>query len=115
MFSTVSVAVAPDTLTELMDHLRSTGAPVDPAGAVETAIRYWLAAIKDGAQDQASTIPRGYQWKSLFLPEGTWLRMAYRNDHEYALVEGDYIMYRGRRVSPNQFSTANAGNVRNAW
>jgi hypothetical protein len=111
MFATVSVNVAPSTLLALMDRLRETGAPVDPAEAVDAAIRHWLAT-SPGA---ASVKPRGYQWKTLFLPEGTWLRMAYRNDHEYAIVEGDHIMYKGRAVSPNQFASGYADSVRNAW
>lgn len=40
--------------------------------------------------------------------------MAYRNDHEYAIIEGDHIMYKGRAVSPNQFASCYADSVRNA-
>jgi hypothetical protein len=111
MFATVSVNVAPSTLLALMDRLRETGSPADPAEAVDAAIRHWLATSASVAPAE----PRGYQWKTLFLPEGTWLRMAYRNDHEYAIVEGDHIMYKGRAVSPNQFASAYADSVRNAW
>jgi len=41
--------------------------------------------------------------------------MAYRGDHEYAIVEGDHIMYKGRAISPNQFASGYADSVRNAW
>src|SRR5471032_2138244 len=41
--------------------------------------------------------------------------MAYRGDHEYAIVEGDRIMYKGRAISPNQFASGYADSVRNAW
>ncbi|OEZ54061.1 hypothetical protein [Duganella sp. HH105] len=111
MFATMSVQVSPTTLLALMERLRETGSAIDPAEAVDAAIRLWLAA-PSGAPPAA---PRGYQWKTLFLPEGTWLRMAYRGDHEYAIVEGDHIMYKGRAISPNQFAGGYADSVRNAW
>ncbi|OFA04854.1 hypothetical protein [Duganella sp. HH101] len=111
MVATMSVIVSPSTLFALMERLRETGAAIDPAEAVDAAIQHWLVTTCT-AQPAA---PRGYQWKTLFLPEGTWLRMAYRNDHEYAIVEGDHIMYKGRAVSPNQFASGYADSVRNAW
>jgi hypothetical protein len=111
MVATMSVNVSPSTLFALMERLRETGASIDPADAVDAAIRQWLAT-PGHAPDAA---PRGYQWKTLFLPEGTWLRMAYRGDHEYAIVEGDHLMYKGRAISPNQFASGYADSVRNAW
>ena len=111
MFATMSVQVSPTTLLALMERLRETGATIDPAEAVDAAIRLWLAA----PSEVPPAAPRGYQWKTLFLPEGTWLRMAYRGDHEYAIVEGDHIMYKGRAISPNQFASGYADSVRNAW
>ncbi|WP_254503955.1 hypothetical protein [Duganella vulcania] len=111
MVATMSVNVSPSTVFALMERLRDSGMSIDPAEAVDAAIRQWLASPA-AAPEMA---PRGYQWKTLFLPEGTWLRMAYRNDQEYAIVEGDHIMYKGRSVSPNQFASGHADSVRNAW
>ncbi len=96
MFATTSVNLSPNTLLALMEHLRDTGTTIDPAEAVDNAVRFWLTALKQGAGDTVRTTARGYQWKSLFLPDGAWLRMAYRGDHEYATVEGDRLMYRRR-------------------
>jgi hypothetical protein len=119
MISTVSVSLSPATLQALMEHFRVAGTACDLAHAVESAVRYWLAnsasASGTPAGDLEPAAPRGYQWKTLFLPEGTWVRMAYRGDHEYAEVKGDHIMYRGRAVSPNQFALSQADSVRNAW
>jgi hypothetical protein len=115
MFATTSVNLSPHTLLALMDHLRDTGAATDPAEAVDTAVRHWLAAMKQGADDTTPAAPRGYQWKSLFLPDGTWVRMAYRGDHEYAHVEGDRLMYKGRPTTPNKFASDHTDTVRNAW
>lgn len=115
MFAITSVSLFPNTLLALMDYLRDTGSTTDPAEAVNTAVHYWLTAMKQGAGDNTRTTPRGYQWKSLFLPDGTWLRMAYRGDHEYATVEGDRLMYRGRPTTPNKFASDHTNTVRNAW
>lgn len=36
---------------------------------------------------------KGYQWKDLFLPDGTDLRMRYKGVDYYAKVEGDKLTY----------------------
>ena len=58
---------------------------------------------------------RGYQWKSLFLPEGTILRSWSYGEHNYARVEGDKIMHEGLSVTPNEFARSFARTARNAW
>lgn len=58
---------------------------------------------------------RGYQWKSLFLPHGTELRMTSSRHTGYARVVGDNIMYEGASVSPRGLTLAIAGEGRNAW
>ncbi len=63
----------------------------------------------------ASDHSRGYQWKSLFLPHGTELRLSTSMNTYYARVDGDRIMYLGRSVSPRGFTLATAGEGRNAW
>ncbi|TFW30911.1 hypothetical protein, partial [Duganella callida] len=116
MLSTVSINLHPTTLLCLMEQLGKAGVPTDPAEAVDTAIKYWLAAVRAGRTGSApESPPRGYQWKSLFLPEGTWLRMTYDTDHQYAIVKGDELVYHGHATTPNQFAASQAGSVRNAW
>jgi hypothetical protein len=58
---------------------------------------------------------RGYQWKELFLPDGTDVRMRCGGDVHHARVCGDSILYQGRRVSPRQLTLVIAGDGRNAW
>lgn len=58
---------------------------------------------------------RGYQWKTLFLPEGTVLRSWSYGEHNYARVQGDRIMHRGCPLTPNQFARQFARTTRNAW
>jgi hypothetical protein len=115
MNATVSVEVNEDTLFTLVAHLHQHGGTMDLAGVVDAALRQWLAAQEDSATNVAHPAPRGYQWKSLFLPDGTALRMAYRGNHEYAMVRGERLLYHGHAVSPNQFANSFADSVRNAW
>lgn len=58
---------------------------------------------------------RGYQWKCLFLPHSTRLRMHVDGASHEAQVVGDRILYQGRSVSPRGLTIAVAGPGRNAW
>ncbi|MES2151192.1 MAG: hypothetical protein V4508_15535 [Pseudomonadota bacterium] len=74
-------------------------------------------AARSGAASPHSALPapRGYQWKRLFLPEGSSLRMVFRGAPYFASVSGDAIVYQGNRLSPRQLTLAIAGEGRNAW
>jgi hypothetical protein len=76
---------------------------------IAIAIREFLAnhLAKPGA--------RGYQWKALFLPEGTDLRMRYLGEWHYAKIVGDDLMYAAEPVSPREFTLLVTGTIRNAW
>lgn len=115
MKSTMSLEVDTGTVLKLIEQLRRRGGTQDLSEAVSTAIGFWIgeqAKLPPGA-DPASI--RGYQWKSLFLPEGTVLRSWSYGEHNYAYVEGDQIIHNGRPVSPNQFAQSFARTTRNAW
>lgn len=115
MFTTVSVQLSPTSLLRLVEQQRLEGGAHDLSEAINTALEFWLdakAALPPGA-DPAKL--RGYQWKSLFLPEGTILRSWSYGEHNYARVEGDKIMHQGRSVSPNEFARLFARTARNAW
>jgi hypothetical protein len=61
------------------------------------AIEEWLAR---GELNKAPLIRhRGYQWKSLFLPEGTQLRTWNSTGFAYAEVIGDSTMHQGESVT----------------
>ncbi len=57
----------------------------------------------------------GFQWKRLFLPNGTLLRTVFGGKNHHCLVEGDQILYNGQAVSPSGFVNAVGGIRRNAW
>jgi hypothetical protein len=115
MFTTVSVQLSPTSLLRLVEWQRREGGAHDLSETINSALDFWLdakTALPPGA-DPANL--RGYQWKSLFLPEGTVLRSWSYGDHNYARVEGDKIMHEGRSVSPNEFARLFARTARNAW
>lgn len=115
MFTTVSVQLSPTSLLRLVEWQRREGGAHDLSETINSALDFWLdakTALPPGA-DPANR--RGYQWKSLFLPEGTVLRSWSYGDHNYARVEGDKIMHEGRSVSPNEFARLFARTARNAW
>lgn len=61
----------------------------------------------------------GYLWKNkdadLFLPDGTQLRMPYKQKDYFAKVVGDQIMYEGKAFSPSNLVNEITGTSRNAW
>jgi hypothetical protein len=115
MKSTVTVQLETGTLLKLINRLSELGGTQDLSEGVSSAIEFWLAeqAKLSAGGDPASV--RGYQWKSVFLPEGTVLRSWSYGDHNYARVEGDQIIHEGKSVSPNQFAQSFARTTRNAW
>jgi hypothetical protein len=57
----------------------------------------------------------GFQWKHLFLPNGTLLRTIFNGKNFHCLVEEDHIRYNGQIISPSGFANAVGGVRRNAW
>jgi len=100
----------PALFSELSEFLRASGSPVSAHDAMISAVTQWIAA------ERAATAPDcGYQWKRLFLPAGTRLRMHYNDRWFYADVIADQLIYNGRTLSPRQLTIEIAGDGRNAW
>ena len=115
MVTTMTVQVPTDTLLKLIEKLRRRGGSQDISEAMTRAIECWLAdpsRFEPGADAEGL---HGYQWKTLFLPEGTVLKSWSYGEHNYARVEGDQIIHDGHSVSPNQFAQSFARSTRNAW
>jgi hypothetical protein len=77
------------------------------------AIREWLA--RNDPESFGMPAVNGYQWKSVFLPNGTVLRTVFGGKNYHCRVEGDAIVYNNDRVSPAGFVNAAGGVRRNAW
>jgi hypothetical protein len=102
-------------LRHLAIFLKETDSPLTVEQAGTIAINQWIAAARGHPATIQLPPMRGYQWKSLFLPEGTALRMFIARKFHYARVEGEHILYEGRAVTPQGFTTACGGRCRNAW
>ena len=111
----VSVPIPTQQFLELSDFLRSKNDRRDPVLAVRDAIDYWLQNADSKPELLSQSATRGYQWKSLFLPEGTEIRMSYKGTYRYAKVEGDEIIYEGKPISPGSLANTIASSSRNAW
>ena len=107
--------VEPALLTELAAYLQKTHSKLSPAQAVGEAIRRFSAGATSGNEhDDAAKYRagelgdncRGYQWKTLFLPDSTLLRMTCGDETTYAQVVGDEIIFEGRAVSPRGMTLA---------
>jgi hypothetical protein len=103
-------SIPPAAYQALLDYLRRSRSPLSPAEAADRAIRHWIT------HDSTVAMPiRGYQWKRLFLPDTSRLRMHYDGDIHYAKVVGEDIIFRGHAVSPRRLTIEIAGDGRNAW
>ncbi|MBV7536039.1 hypothetical protein KW842_09705 [Duganella sp. sic0402] len=95
---------------ELCNYLRDSGSTLSPSEALIKAVQAWIA------QSRADALPaRGYQWKQLFHPEGTRLRMRVIESWHSAAIVGDDLIYKGSAVSPHQMAKEAIGDGRNAW
>ncbi|NYE60700.1 hypothetical protein FHW58_001852 [Duganella sp. 1224] len=102
--------IPPHTLQQLRDFLYRSGSTWSPQEAIAGAVTEWIAR-----QRAAGASIRGYQWKQLFLPEGTDVRMICDGKTHYAKVIGDKLIFRQRPTSPRGMTLAIAGDGRNAW
>ena len=59
---------------------------------------------------------RGYQWQTVFLPNGTNIRMSYGSRDFHAEIRHSGFLFQDERMSPSQFARRVANNTnRNAW
>lgn len=97
-------------LADLHVYLRTSGSTLSASEAIVRAIKLWVKT-----QQEAQVPASGYQWKTVFLPTGTQLRMRCAEQSFFADVVGEQIIFHGRAVSPRQMVCAAAGEQRNAW
>jgi hypothetical protein len=90
--------------------LRTSGSTLSISEALRLAIKHWIDAQRAAVEPVS-----GYQWKRLFLPSGSLIRMRHEEREHVAEVVGDELRYRGVPVSPRQFTLMVAGHGSNAW
>lgn len=102
-----------DVRSGLAGSAAPQAAPIAASTSASTSASIASANAKPHPTAPCSAL--GYQWKELFLPDGTDLRMHCKGETYHARVSGDAIVYQGRRVSARQLTIAIAGDGRNAW
>ncbi len=118
METQISIPLPTRQFLDLAEFLKCQGDARDPVQAVADALDYWMdnASWKPELLRQApASNLLGYQWKSLFLPAGTEVRMQYKSQWHYAKVEGDRLIYEGEAITPGRLANTVAGSSRNAW
>ncbi|WP_426171872.1 hypothetical protein [Pseudoduganella sp. R-34] len=108
-----TLALPAGTLCRLLQYVEASPGEASAGELAALAIEEWLTRGELGKGPAIRH--RGYQWKTVFLPEGTQLRAWNRTGFAYAEVLGDSIMYQGERVSPHAFICRCKGISRSAW
>jgi len=101
---------------ELEYHLMNTRPGVKPDAFVAELVHRWLSIETERlALQKNGPAIRGFQWKNIFLPDGTNLRTCYQHTIEFSKVAGDHIRADdGEQLTPSQFANRHAKG-RNAW
>jgi len=100
-------------LGELTGHSWSDSLALEPF--VTEAIRKYVQAPSPSLAQLNSAPDAGYQWKQVFLPDGTRLRTCFAGRRYFAQVEGDEIKCEGQTVTPSRFANQQGSGNRNAW
>ncbi|XLZ69495.1 hypothetical protein ABT364_23630 [Massilia sp. SR12] len=108
-----TLAIPTATLCRLLQYADAHQSERSAGELAALAIEEWLARAAGGGKPGIRL--RGYQWKTVFLPEGTQLRAWNRSGFAYAEVIGDAIMHLNEPVSPHEFICRCKGISRSAW
>lgn len=111
----VSVPIESRQLQRLIDQLGLRGGAADLQQALAAAIELWLTEQRKLQVGGDPCAVHGFQWKAVFLPDGTLLRTVSYHDEQCARVQGSEIMFNGRAVTPNQLAHWAGRGTRNAW
>lgn len=95
--------------------LMDTRPGVKPGPFVVELVKRWLATEMARLALRNGRAMRGFQWKNVFLPEGTTLRTSHCDVVEFAKVVGDHIVSDDDMLlTPSMFANRHAKG-RNAW
>jgi len=123
----IAIPIKSDIIGELF--LRS-GLKIDVSGLIEDIIMDYLERTEgdDGWKEEYYEYiekqrehedfgdPReGYQWKQLYLPNGTKIYMTFNQKKHCALIKHGEFHFNDKTDSPAQFANSVAGHSRNAW
>ncbi len=121
--SYIAVPIDTSLFREVLQFLDSEGVERNPNTVVEQFIRYGLdnASWKKEVffpELVTETPPaelKGYTWGGVLLPHGTLIRMKYMRQFYYAKIDGDQVLYEGKKTTPSGFANTVTKSSRNAW
>lgn len=111
----ITIPVTFKVFEDLCKFLDGSTVTEEIAVAASKAITAWIEQQSIESPEEQPALLGGYQWKHLFLPEGTKLRIVIKRKTFHAAVVGDQIIYDGKRVSPAGLVNQLAATKRNAW
>jgi len=114
--ATRPVHLPASNLLELEFHLMETQPGAKLEEFIAELLKRWLKVDLERTALHKNGAPvRGFQWKNIFLPDGTNLRTSYRQTVEFAKVVGEHILSEdGRSLTPSLFANRHTAG-RNAW
>lgn len=101
-----------EALGEFTGHFWSDSLALEPF--ICEAIRNYMKPAPAAQQQPAAPSEAGYQWKEVFLPEGTRLRACFDHQYYFAVVAGAEIKYGEHVVSPSCFANLQGSGNRKA-
>lgn len=109
----MSLPISLEIYQQLLCASASSGFKQEAWEIGAAAIRDWL--VRHNPETFAMPATSGFQWKHVFLPNGTLLRTIFNGKNFHCLVAEDHLCYEGKRISPSAFANAVGGVRRNAW
>ena len=109
----MQLPISVETYQQLISASTATAFQLEDWEIGAIAIKKWLVRHEPDSFNLPAT--KGFQWKCLFLPEGTLLRTIFNGKNYHCRVEDDHILYNGTPISPSGFVNAVGGVRRNAW
>jgi hypothetical protein len=103
---------------ELAEYLKAKASNMEIGDLAGIALRDWLARqnrVGPTGSEESRRAQPGYQWKRLFLPDGTLLRTIFKSRTFMAQIEEGRLVHEGRPMSAHEFANSPGGGRRNAW
>lgn len=110
---TMSLPISLEIYQQLACASVSSGFKLEDWEIGAAAIRDWM--VRHNPEAFAMPATSGFQWKHVFLPNGTLLRTIFNGKNFHCVVEEDHLCYEGKKISPSGFANAVGGVRRNAW
>lgn len=111
----INIPVTWKVFEDLSRFLDGSTVTEDVAGVASKAITAWIEQHSAPVPDESLALLGGFQWKEVFLPAGTRLRIVVKRRTFHAEVVGDQVIYNGQAVTPASLVNQLASTKRNAW